>query len=73
MSVPDIQPGDTVLLFNGSIDTAASRPVKGAFGLMISVFTGKFYIPVDLPAIVEVRRNGVIVYPSSQMSLWSEE
>ena len=57
----DIRRGDSVTLFNGKTYTVKSSHVvlNSCGALIVSVFTGDCYIPVELRSIVAV--NGVSV------------
>lgn len=69
----DIQRGDIVTLFNGKTHTVkSSHVVLNSCGTpIVSVFTGEFYIPVEVRSITAVNGVSVVDMPR-QMSLFGE-
>lgn len=68
----EIKRGDKVTLWNGDTFTVKSaRPVASSYGVMIvSVFTGAFYIPVEVRSITAVNGAPVADMPQ-QLSLFT--
>jgi len=70
----NLKRGDIIMTRSGYTSTVASNGVhlNSCGRPIVSVFTGQFYIPCDVDAIVTV--NGVLVDDIPQQAeLWSEQ
>lgn len=67
---PDIQPGDVLTLRNREVGTARSRIGPNSCGFpIVSAQVGRFWIPVPLDAIVQVERDGRVIWDEAMTEL----